>query len=49
MFFDDDDPRPMVIIGTTSNDILLKMGPSLLGMSHGNPFVEAVEDMLCSP
>ena len=48
LFFDNDDPWPMVIVGGTADDILLKLWPSLLFMSHGNAFVEAVEDMLCS-
>ena len=48
LFFDDYDPWPMVIVGAAVDDILLKLGPALLGLSHGNLFVEAAEDMLCS-
>ena len=48
LLFGDDDPWLMVIVGAVAKNILLKPWPLLLGMSHGNSFVEAAEDMLCS-
>ena len=39
---------PMVIVGAADDGISLKLWPSLLGMSHGNLFVEAAEDSIGS-
>ena len=48
LLFDDDDLWLMVIVGAVDDNISLKPWPLFLGISHGNPFIEAAEDMLCS-
>ena len=47
LFFDDDNAANGNHRGA-ADDNLLELRPSLLGMSHGNSFLEAAEDTLCS-
>ena len=46
LFFDDDDPWQMVIVGAVADDCWLELRLLLLGMSHGNFFDEVSKDLI---